>query len=450
MKLIVYFVIGLCLSAGAFGQQAKKLSLDNAVDVALRRNVQIIQAKNNVEASQSSTQAAWGSFLPTLDASGNFNNQELWSPVSGGTVVIGGFPVSTASGGYSHRTSWDAAFGARWTLFDGFANTSGYSRARYNEDATKHTLSRTEQTTINQTYQLFLNVSRTVQLVGVDEDNLKRSKRQLERITESNKVGAVALADVYRQQVQVGTDELSLIQAQSAYKKSIQDLVAYLGVDYDAEYTFDFSGIPTDIDTTEFNTVNTQYTDFDTLAGIAYQKRPDYLASNESVNGTDAGVSVARSGHYPTVNASASYGWNNSDLKYLNENKTLSINVGVIVPIFNGFAIQNQVEQATIQHMNASEALNQSKRQITVDLRKALLDLEASQKQLKVTKSSVFSADMDRKIAEEKYNLGAGTLLDLLVANANYSNSQSNQVNAVIGYLLSKKNMEYALGTISQ
>jgi outer membrane protein TolC len=57
---------------------------------------------------------------------------------------------------------------------------------------------------------------------------------------------------------------------------------------------------------------------------------------------------------------------------------------------------------------------------------------------------------MDRKIAEEKYNLGAGTLLDLLVATANYTGALSDKVDAVISFLLAKKNTELALGTISK
>lgn len=85
-----------------------------------------------------------------------------------------------------------------------------------------------------------------------------------------------------------------------------------------------------------------------------------------------------------------------------------------------------------------------------VDLRKALLDLEAAEKQVTVTQTSVVSAEMDRKIAEEKYSLGAGTLLDLLVANANYTNALSNKVNAVTSYLLAKKQVEYAVGTITK
>jgi outer membrane protein TolC len=67
-----------------------------------------------------------------------------------------------------------------------------------------------------------------------------------------------------------------------------------------------------------------------------------------------------------------------------------------------------------------------------------------------ITQKSVASAEMDRKIAEEKYSLGASTLLDLLVATANYTTALSNKVNAVMSFLLAKKAVEYSLGTISR
>ena len=55
------------------------------------------------------------------------------------------------------------------------------------------------------------------------------------------------------------------------------------------------------------------------------------------------------------------------------------------------------------------------------------------------------STPEDRKIAEERYNLGAGTLLDLLVANATYVGAQATQINAIVGFLIAKYNMEFVL-----
>lgn len=453
MKLVLSIISVLCLFGSLMAQQPVTLTLDKAVELALEKNTSVIQAQNLVDARQSSVQAAVGGLLPSLNASASYFNRRNWSPVSGGgTQYIPGIGSINlpASGGLSLQESYSAGLSSQVVLFNGFANYANVNGAKAEASAAEHTFTRTQQGTIIQTHQLFLNVMRTYELLKVNEDNLKRSRRQLERITESNKVGAVALADVYRQRVQVGTDELALIQAQSNHEKAKADLIAFLGVDFKSEYKFDFSGIPSDIDTTEFATVNAQYANFNNLVATAIERRPDYQASVENLNSAEANVTGARSDYFPTVSASGSYGYSNEALNRLTDNRNLSLGITVSLPLFNGFSTQNQLEQAQVQRKNAEEQLRQDERQVRVDLRKALLDLEAAEKQVTVTQTSVVSAEMDRKIAEEKYNLGAGTLLDLLVANANYTNALSNKVNAVTSYLLAKKQVEYAVGTITK
>lgn len=439
----------LLLAPGlASAQTARVLTLDTAVSIALDRNVQVIQARNRLDGSGAATRAAWGGLLPTLSASGGFSRQQQWQ--AGGITVINGVPVQYPEG-FNAYNNYRAGVNSRLTLFDGLANFSDISRAEASATASRHSVRRTEQTVVIQTHVLFLGVARAFQLMNVADDNLKRSRRQLERITESNKVGAVALADVYRQQVQVGSDELALIQAQSTYESSKADLIAYLGVEFDEDaWTIDISGVPTEVDTAEFAELNRRYGDFDALVAAGVAARPDHRAASEALNAASSSVTIARSGHLPTVSAGASYGYSNTELDKLTDNRNLSLDLSVSLPIFNGFSTSNAVAQAQVAERNAREDLDQSKRQIAVEIRKGLLNLQEAEKRLIVTSASVVSAGMDRTIAEEKYNLGAGTLLDMLVATANYTNAMSSRVNATVDFLLAKKSMEYALGTIAR
>ncbi len=442
MNRIVLLLLFVALAASVATAQTP-LTLDKAVKFVTERNSLVVQARNTLDARKSAVQAAYGNLYPSVSLSGDYSTSRTK------TTFINGIQLGTSTD-VRTNSQYSTGLGANVTLFDGFANTSGITQAEEQQNASRQDLNQSEKNAIYTTHQLFLGVFRSFQLLKVNEDNLKRSQQQLNRITEANKVGSVALADVYRQRVQVGSDELAMIQAQNDYDKAQADVYAYLAIDNPSEYSIDFQGIPNDIDVNEFQEMKSKYSDFDNLLKQAIQSRPDYLSAVYSVNSSDAGISAAKSTYLPNVSANASYGFSSDALNSLFDNNSLRFGLSLNYSIFNGFQTTSRIEQAQVAKRNAVEQLNQTQRQIQVELRKALLDLEASQKQVVVTKTSVESAEMDHKIAQEKYNLGAGTLLDVLIAQANYTNALSNKVNAVIGYLLSKKQVEFALGTISQ
>ena len=96
-------------------------------------------------------------------------------------------------------------------------------------------------------------IDEKAQLVQVNEENLKREHGQLERIQESNRVGALAIGDVYRQQSVVATDEFNLITAQNTYDKSIADLLSLIGLDVRDDYHIADTTVPTKVDSVEFS-----------------------------------------------------------------------------------------------------------------------------------------------------------------------------------------------------
>lgn len=440
-------VLILAASATLSAQERPSMSLQQALSVALERNFNVISAQNSYESQQSSVTSAYGNFLPSLSAYGQWNRSQSWQPAGLDIQYINGLPVTLGStSGISTRNNFNAGLSANVTLFDGFGMPANLRRAELNASSAEQNLTRTRQTVVFTTQRLYLNVLRTQQLVGVNEDNLKRSRQQLDRIVESNKVGAVALADVYRQQVQTANDELALIRAQQTFETAKTDLLSYLSLDVYKEYTYSDPQLEKEIETRDFEQLKNQYADYNTLVNQALETRPDYQAAQYSKQSAENNVTVARRGFWPTVTANASYGYSNAEINRLNDNKSLSYGLSINLPLFTGFQTSVASQQAELNAQIADEQVRQTQRLVQADVKKGLLDLESAYKQLDVTVKNLQSAAEDQRIAQERYTLGAGTLLDNLTAQANYTKAQSDNVNAAYDYLLAKQEMKYVLG----
>ena len=308
------------------------------------------------------------------------------------------------------------------------------------------TLYRTRQSIVFQTQTLYLQVLRNRTLLSVSQDNLKRSQQQLQRIVESNKVGAVAAADVYRQQVQTANDELSIIRAQNAYDNSKADLLFLLSLDVVQDYDISDSQLIAEAEKSDAAEAKGLYSDYNQLVTQALASRPDYQAATYSKQSAESDVTISRSGYLPTINASAGYSLNNSELSNISQNKSMNWGLSFSLPLFNGFQTNTQVQSAKLRLRNSEDQVAQAARQVQVDVRKAMLNFESAIKALDVSLKSVISAEEDRRIAEERYNLGAGILLDLLTANANYTQALSNKVNAQYDLVLAKQQLKYVVG----
>lgn len=443
-RVVLMLALGMTPIAGVFAQ-TKTLTLDQARQVALERNLSVAQAQNNVESAQAGVLAATGNYLPTLSASGGWTRSQNEVPVSGSFIDPNTGRVIT-SGGTTVGNNFSTSLNLNYTIFNGFAREGQYTQASATAVSREQTAARTRQSVVYQVESAYLNVLRNEQLVKVSEENLKRDQRQLERISESNRVGSASRADVFRQQSQVASDELSLINAQNNYDKAKADLIALIGLDVSQEYVIADPNMTTEISQAEMETAADQAQRFRTLSEKAISTRPDYIGATEAVRAAEGSVTSARSSYFPSVNAFAGYGMNGDALSRISNNKNMNWGLSLRWNLFDGFSTNNQLQSAQVLRRNAELTLQQTERNINVEVKKALLDLDAARKALDVTQKGLLSATEDRKIAEERYNLGAGTLLDLLVANANLVSAEANKVNAVYNYIIAKRNVEFSVG----
>lgn len=443
MRSIILILFILTLSINNMAQE--ELTLDKAIGIALHKNSTLLKSSSQIEGYESSVQAAYGNFLPTLGLNASWDWSK--SDTKGiGTVNINGIPVPIISTTETSR-NYSGAVYSNWTLFDGLSSFATVSQSKNNLESAKYNLERVKQDIVYQTMSLYYQVVYNGQLLNVKKDDLKWNEKNLETIKERNRLGAATLADVYQQEVAKGNAELELIRTENQLETSKKDLLFYLGIDVLEEFTFIDTLTQSDAEILK-NKLNTEYQDITALVNEALQQRYDYKSAMLNLESSKEGVTIAESGHWPSLTASGSYSYYTDNLSTIDKRKSLAFGLNLNFPLFLGWSVSNRVQLAEIQSKISEIEMSDLERDIKRQIKTTYLNLQAAQKGLVVSENNIEAAKENLKIEEEKYTLGSSKLLDVLVANSRYTSALTDLLNAQFGFIVLSQQLKYNLGVL--
>ena len=191
------------------------------------------------------------------------------------------------------------------------------------------------------------------------------------------------------------------------------------------------------------------------MLGRAYERRSDLEARSLYIRAAEQGIRAARSTYWPSINLSGGIGSSYSDVRLLSfqdqffsDNRSGSVGISFTMPLFDRLTTRNNVQQARVEYNNRLLELDDARQGIAVQVRQAYLDYQTAEKQLAVTDVQLRAATHALDADQERYNLGAATLVELAQARAQQVQASSSWVQARYDFLFQEKLLDYYTGIL--
>lgn len=432
--LLTVLIASLGLLSSAHAQSARKLTLQQAVQLAIDNNPDLQKIRQNVGLAKADYLRATGAFLPSVNAGlgwtyNNSNRQAVDLSIK-----------------ESESRSYNWGLSANWNLFNGLSDWKGYEQSEYNLEIATNTFARSAQSTILDVTSNFLVVLQRMELLKIARENLVYQEEQLKKISEMTRLGSRPQIDLYNQQYLKSNAELDVINAEKNVAIGKSQLVSILALDPTQEY---------DIVVPDLGAGKETNYDLPSLIEAAFRQRPDLAASKLTIKSRQNAVWQTWTGYMPSLDLSWSWGANG-----VSPNKTLTmmdqltdlrgyqVSLNLSIPIFDRFQTNYFIHQATTNLRNAEYDLSSLERSIQVSVKQAYLDYLSYKKSYEVTQDQFKAASLLRETAQERYNLGAGTYVELANAVKDFTNAASLATQAKYQYEFQKKVLDFYIGSL--
>jgi outer membrane protein len=397
-----------------------QVTLAEAIRRALDVQPAMVQAEGATRNAYAARRSAYGTFLPTVTVGGSASlNSQSRVDLNGGSIP----PV----------WNYGSNLAASVDLFTGL-------RRVWNLRAASAEVGAAEAGGVTQRYQVtlltsqaFYNAIATDELVRVAEAQVKRAESQLDASVRKLNAGSATRSDSLRAAVDFGNARIALLQAQANLATAQANLGRQIGVDQPVRAIPD-SQLPPLPDTAA-------------MRSAALESAPSVRQADAQARAARATVLVNRTQYIPSLRVS--YGMNRRDTLFANTlvgNPTHSWQFSLSWTVFNGFTREQSQVAASVQRDIAEAQAADTRRAVNAQLTQQIAALETAFAQVEIAAVNVDAATEDLRVQQERYNVGAGTFLDLLTSQANLTQIQTNLVQARFNYLIARAQLEALLG----
>jgi len=427
--LVVLMPTVVPVRVSAQDAKVKILTLDEALNLAAEKNLDILKAKeyrNRVEGRYVEERAA---ALPHLGIFVNGVNSDDDSQKALGPRVP------------STRDTRAAELGLSQALFTWGQISAGIRAAKIGLATADDQLRIFRQAAFRDVSASFYDILLAKELNKIAIQNLEQKTRHFDEAAKKFSAGVATDYDVLVSQVDIQNARPAVIRTENLIRiaqERLRFLLATQGQDVDAEGTLEAAVVP--------------YPDFESSLQTAFKSRPDVSDVRHRIQIAQEIVTIEKAGDKPRIDLKAGAGWRELylDTDMRQDGPAWSVGLFLTYPFFDGLRTKGRVAQAnsTVSTFKIEEAKLLDG--IRFEVRDACNAVREAGEIIKALSGTVSQAERLLTMAEKGFEYGVKTRLDVDDAQLNLIQARGNLARSKRDYLVALVNLQYVMGKLRE
>lgn len=395
-------------------EELQSITREEAVRLALERSPADVGARGATRVAEAGVLEARGAWLPSLNASSTYSNSsnERFDQSTGRLV----------------SESYTAQLQATYDVFTGGRKIAGWQAASASLRAAEARERGQRYATILETTQVFYQAAAAEELLVAARQRLERATRQQEFAETRRLVGTATRSDALRAELERADAELAVLDAESQLRTARLALGRQIGRPGGVRPAA--GALPEE---------PPPVPPVETLVERAEGNAPDAVAARAELDRAGSEKLEAWSEYAPTLRLTGGYDW--FSFQWPPDQESWSLRLIASLPLFNGFTREATVARAEAARRTAEAEARDAVLAARAAVEDAAGQIDTAARRVDIARRALELAREDLRVIEERYQLGAATILDL-------QTSQIALADAEVGWVRARQELGVAVAAL--
>lgn len=431
LKVKQLILLVLFFSACFYTQAQEKITLDEAINIALSESNTIKIADMTIEKTGYAKKGAYSALYPNISATGNYQRtlkkQVMVMEMGGNAMEIEVGTSNNVSAGVSAAMPLVNAQLWQSLKLSQLDVEMAVEQARSSKIAM-----------VSQVKQAFYAVLLAKEAYDVYKEVYDNAQKNFEDVEKKYNVGKASEFDYLRAKVNVNNAEPEVYSAENAILLAIWQLKAVMGIDLEAEIDVEGSLSDYSGELLATSLLNDSIS-FENNSNLLQLRIQDEMLSKT--------IKMTKFQYIPTLSASFAYNVNAMGNTFdMSWNPYSVVALSLNIPIFNGFSKRNSLKEYKVSQDILRLNIEDTERNLNIALENYKDKMTTSVKRYSAAEATLEMAQKSYDISEKMYEVGKATLVELNDAQLALTQAQLTMSQAIYQFMVNKASIDELMG----